>query len=117
MQEIEGVLEANLAILANTDQNSPSPQPSPPRGGEGEVIIAANPVPEKVRDRQSTDDQGLAVNPGIATGHYLLNPPFSKGGLNHAKSSVPDRATRANMRSILFFILNINYSDICKINY
>src|SRR5208337_3413715 len=42
MQETDGVLEAILAILANTDQNSPSPQPSPPRGGEGEVIIAAN---------------------------------------------------------------------------
>ena len=27
MQETEGVLEAILAILANTDQNSPSPQP------------------------------------------------------------------------------------------
>jgi adenine-specific DNA-methyltransferase len=47
MQETEEVLEAILAILANTDQNSPSPQPSPPRGGEGEVIIAANPVPGK----------------------------------------------------------------------
>ena len=32
MQETEGVLEAILAILANTDQNSPSPQPSPPLG-------------------------------------------------------------------------------------
>jgi hypothetical protein len=47
MQETEAVLEAILAILANTDQNSPSPQPSPPRGGEGEVIIAANHVPGK----------------------------------------------------------------------
>ena len=47
MQETEGVLEAILAILANTDQNSPSPQPSPPRRGEGEVIIAANHVPGK----------------------------------------------------------------------
>jgi hypothetical protein len=25
---------------------------------------------EKVWDRQSTDDNGLAVNRGIATGHY-----------------------------------------------
>ena len=47
MQETEGVLEAILAILSNTDQNCPSPQPSPPRGGEGEVIIAANHVPGK----------------------------------------------------------------------
>jgi very-short-patch-repair endonuclease len=32
MQETEGVLEAILAILANNDQNSPSPQPSSPLG-------------------------------------------------------------------------------------
>jgi very-short-patch-repair endonuclease len=35
MKETEGVLEAILAILAilgNTNQNSPSPQPSPPLG-------------------------------------------------------------------------------------
>ena len=32
MQETEGVLEAILEILANPDQNSPSPQPSPPLG-------------------------------------------------------------------------------------
>ena len=32
MQETDGVLEAILAILANTDQNSPSPPPSPPFG-------------------------------------------------------------------------------------
>ena len=30
MQETEGVLQAILAILANTDQNSPSPQPFSP---------------------------------------------------------------------------------------
>ncbi|MGD0828534.1 MAG: endonuclease domain-containing protein [Desulfobaccales bacterium] len=81
MQETEEVLEAILAILANTDQNSPSPQPSPPRGGEGEVIIAAPLMSqEKVRDRQGTDDHGHAVKRGIATGHYCPCPPLSKGG-------------------------------------
>ena len=32
MLETEGVLEAIFAILADSDQNSPSPQPSPPLG-------------------------------------------------------------------------------------
>ena len=38
MQEKEGVLEAILAILANTDQNSPSPQPSHTLEGEREKL-------------------------------------------------------------------------------
>jgi len=33
---------------------------------------------EKVWDRQSTDKNGLAVNRGIASGHYCPCPPFPK---------------------------------------
>jgi len=36
LQETGAVLEAIFAILANGKQNSPSPQPSPPIGGEGD---------------------------------------------------------------------------------
>ena len=35
LQEIEAVLTAIFAILANGKQNSPSPQPSPPSGERG----------------------------------------------------------------------------------
>jgi very-short-patch-repair endonuclease len=35
LQETEAVLEAIFAILADSKQNSPSPQPSPPSGERG----------------------------------------------------------------------------------
>jgi very-short-patch-repair endonuclease len=38
LQETEAVLTAILAILANSDQNSPSPQPLSLIGGEGESL-------------------------------------------------------------------------------
>ena len=37
LQETEGVLTAIFEILANDNQNSPSPQPSPPSGERGSL--------------------------------------------------------------------------------
>jgi very-short-patch-repair endonuclease len=37
LQETEAVLEAIFAILADTNQNSPSPRPSPPSGERGRL--------------------------------------------------------------------------------
>jgi len=37
LQETEAVLNTIFAILANSDQNSPSPQPSPPLGERGNL--------------------------------------------------------------------------------
>ena len=37
LQETEAVLEAIFATLANSKQNSPSPQPSPPLGERGNL--------------------------------------------------------------------------------
>ena len=37
LQETEGVLEAIFAILTEGQQNSPSPQPSPPSGERGKI--------------------------------------------------------------------------------
>ncbi len=62
MQEKEGVLEAIFAILANTDQNWPHPNPLPLEGEREKLLSRPIRSREKVRDRQSTDDHGLAGN-------------------------------------------------------